>query len=326
MPSRSTPDPVSKSSSLGLVELQDRLGVAEVHEHVQVAAPHLEQPGVLVDQADVVRERRVGQLGPFAPKRGEPAVHVQHPRVPAGADLTPVELRALERLRVLRIGHDGRVPPIRSNSAIRASAVAFPSSGSGWEVKNWNGVDAAHSSPWKSIGVNGPASGQQRGARELVVVERLGDPVADRAVADLVVVLAGDDEAPGRHLVGVDRMAVVAVAERGERPVVEEAALDHLRQRRQRLEVGVVAVGLAGQRHVHGVVEVVAPLRVQPVAAGLARGDELRVVEVALRDQGRVAGRWWAAARRPRSPAPRAGARRGVVEACTASSRSPSTW
>ena len=25
-------------------------------------------------------------------------------------------------------------------------------------MKNWNGVEAAHSSPWKSIGVNGPAS------------------------------------------------------------------------------------------------------------------------------------------------------------------------
>ncbi len=47
--------------------------------------------------------------------------------------------------------------PIFSNSAIRPSAVALPSSGSGCEVKNWNGVEAAHSSPWKSIGVNGPA-------------------------------------------------------------------------------------------------------------------------------------------------------------------------
>ena len=33
-----------------------------------------------------------------------------------------------------------------------------PSSSSGWEVKNWNGVVAAHSSPWNSIGVNGPQS------------------------------------------------------------------------------------------------------------------------------------------------------------------------
>ena len=60
-------------------------------------------------------------------------------------------------------------------------------------------------------------------------------------------------------------------AERRARAVVEEALLAHLGQRGQRLEVGVVAVGLAGQRHVHGVVEVVAPLRVEAVAAGLAR-------------------------------------------------------
>ncbi len=35
--------------------------------------------------------------------------------------------------------------------------MAVPRSGSGWEVKNWKGAEAAHSSPWKSIGVNGPA-------------------------------------------------------------------------------------------------------------------------------------------------------------------------
>ncbi len=48
--------------------------------------------------------------------------------------------------------------PSRANSSIRPFAVASASSGSSCEVKNWNGDDAAHSSPWKSIGVNGPAS------------------------------------------------------------------------------------------------------------------------------------------------------------------------
>ena len=45
---------------------------------------------------------------------------------------------------------------------------------------------------------------------------------------------------------------------------MEEPALADLGQRAERREVGVVAVRLAGQRDVHGVVEVVAPLGVQP--------------------------------------------------------------
>ena len=80
--------------------------------------------------------------------------------------------------------------------------------------------------------------------------------------------------------------AVVAVPERRERPVVEEAALAHLRQRAQRLEVRVVAVRLPGECHVQSVMEVVAPLRVQTVATGLAGRDQPRVVEVGLGDQG----------------------------------------
>ena len=72
-------------------------------------------------------------------------------------------------------------------------------------------------------------------------------------------------------MLGVDGRAVVAAAERRVGAVVEEAALADLGQRLERLEVGVVAGRLAGQRDVHGVVEVVAPLRVEAVAAGLAR-------------------------------------------------------
>ena len=57
----------------------------------------------------------------------------------------------------------------------------------------------------------------------------------------------------------------------------------------ERAEVGVVALGLPGERRVQGVVDVVAPLRVQPVAAGLARRDQPRVVEVRLGDEGQRA-------------------------------------
>ena len=176
--------------------------------------------------------------------------------------------------------------PILSNSRIRPSAVARPSSGSGCEVKNWNGRRGGPLLALEQHRRERPGQGQQRGAGQLVDVEHLGGAVAAGAVADLVVVLVADHQPPGRHRRGVDRDAVVALAERGEGAVVEEAALADLRQRRERLEVGVVALGLAGQRHVHRVVEVVAPLRVQPVAARLARRHQHRVVQVGLGDQG----------------------------------------
>ena len=48
--------------------------------------------------------------------------------------------------------------PCSANSALRPSAVARASSGSGWEVKNWNGLDEAHSSPMKSMAVYGDPS------------------------------------------------------------------------------------------------------------------------------------------------------------------------
>ena len=48
--------------------------------------------------------------------------------------------------------------PCSANSPTRPSAVAVPSSGSGWLVKNCQGVLAPHSSPMNSIGVNGEVS------------------------------------------------------------------------------------------------------------------------------------------------------------------------
>ncbi len=58
-----------------------------------------------------------------------------------------------------------------------------------------------------------------------------------------------------------------------------------LAERGERLEVGVVAAGLAGQRDVQGVVEVVAPLGVEAEPADLAGQHHQGVVEVGLRDQ-----------------------------------------
>ena len=167
-----------------------------------------------------------------------------------------------------------------------------------WTDCDWTGRQLAgsviyelHVGTFTPEGTFDAALGKLDHLREIGVdfVEVLGDAVPGSAVADLVVVLAAHDQPPRRHPFGVDRYAVVAPPERGVDAVVEEAALAHLAQGRERLEVGVVALRLAGQRDVDGVVEVVAPLRVEAVAAGLPGRDQYRVVEIRLRDQGQRA-------------------------------------
>ncbi len=113
----------------------------------------------------------------------------------------------------------------------------------------------------KSMGVKGDRSVQKRGQRQ-----RLGrQPVAERPVAHLVVVLREDHEAP--------RLPVEGRARRGAAPVlaavaavVDERPLEGLRELGHLAEVGVVAVPLAGQQDVQRVVEVVGPLRVEAPA------------------------------------------------------------
>ena len=100
--------------------------------------------------------------------------------------------------------------PIRANSSSRPLRVASPSSSSGCEVKNAHGVDAAHSSPMNSIGVNGPVSTSTAAMARSSADSVRGEPVADGPVADLVVVLRVPDEPPARgdqrvHRAGRDR-------------------------------------------------------------------------------------------------------------------------
>ena len=68
-------------------------------------------------------------------------------------------------------------------------------------------------------------------------------------------------------------------------PAWKNAPVSTVCQAVQRAEVAVVALPLAGEQGVQGVVHVVVPLRLQAVPAGLARGDQPRVVEVGLGDQ-----------------------------------------
>ena len=61
-------------------------------------------------------------------------------------------------------------------------------------MKYWNGVDAPHSSPWKSIGTNGERQHQRRADLHALGARRARRALAGGAVADLVVVLEVAEE------------------------------------------------------------------------------------------------------------------------------------
>ena len=117
-----------------------------------------------------------------------------------------------------------------------------------------------------SIGVNGDSSTQNCASRSCLGLE----PVAERAVADLVVVLVEHDELLGRA-VRSGRSEALA-AERRVAAVVHERAVERLGELRDPAELRVVALALVADERAHGVVEVVGPLRVaapaRPASAG----------------------------------------------------------
>ena len=126
---------------------------------------------------------------PRAAARGAARSSRVDARSPAGRR---VELRALERLARLRVGHVlGReAGEARELAPAPVAGRRRRSNGSMWSVKNWNGCDSPYSSPMKSSGVRREEDDRLRA--------RAGasgrQPVADGAVADLVVVLRADDE------------------------------------------------------------------------------------------------------------------------------------
>ncbi|GAP56198.1 hypothetical protein AHiyo6_27630 [Arthrobacter sp. Hiyo6] len=67
---------------------------------------------------------------------------------------------------------------------------------------------------------------------------------------------------------------------------MEEAVPQDLGQRAERVEVAVVACGLAADIHVDGMVEVIAPLPFEAIPVDAARVEQARVVQVRLGDHG----------------------------------------
>ena len=132
-------------------------------------------------------------------------------------------------------------------------------------MKYWNGVEAPHSSPWNSIGTNGRGEDEGGGDLQAPGAEQMAAALALGAVAHLIVVLQVAEEAMAGEAGG--RPAVAAAAEARVAAVVDEGAREGLREVGQRAEVRVVPGALAGEHGVQGVVEIVAPLRVEAIAA-----------------------------------------------------------
>ena len=230
-------------------------------------------------------------------------------------------------------GPAGRAPrrrPSRARRTRRAGrrATASASPGSVWSVKYCHGVPAPHSSPMNSIGVNGavrtrPGADLAAGPREQV-----GDPVARRPGCRPGRGPAGSrgSGAPGSRSTSTGR-PWLRPRNADQRPVVEEHPGQGLGERRERAEVGVVALPLAGQGRVQrrdgSRRSTARPARTRPPRAGSPSAGRCG----RTRRSGPAAG---PAARRARPPRRRAppgsAAARWSASACTASSRSPSRW
>ena len=152
--------------------------------------------------------------GIAAPDPQQPRVQgQQRRRADRARQLGPVQLGPLEGLRVLRVGHVRGVPVhLRRTPPAGPWRTASASSGSGWEVKNCQGVEAPHSSPMKIIGVNGLSRVTMAAIASCCAVDLGRQPLAGGPVADLVVVVRADHQPPGRRPQGVDRVAVGAAA------------------------------------------------------------------------------------------------------------------
>ncbi len=139
-------------------------------------------------------------VGPCAAEPDERPVERVESGVRVVRELAPVELRALEVAGSCGSGTTAGSQPLRANSAMRPFAVASPRSGSGWDVKKLprgGGTPLlAHDEPW---GVPGAVRVSTATTDSRENGQRLAEPIPDRAIADLVVVLRERDEPSGGH-------------------------------------------------------------------------------------------------------------------------------
>src|SRR5437773_2509752 len=246
------------------------------------SARHAQPARLLVERDIHPVAPAVAELGYRSAQRDQRAVPLEHRAVGLALALRTVEARPLERVRRLRVHDLARVPS-------EALELVPP--------------PLAHRPAEALVGVIGEIEERARG-RPLLTHEEHGDerreqddrrgdlgaldaaqvdePLAPRAVAHLVVILAVREEAVGGQI--ADGTPVAPPAEGGAPPVVHEDVAQRLREVFDAPEIAVVPGVLAGEDGVERVMEVVAPLRVTAPAAVVAVPYYARVVEVALGD------------------------------------------
>ena len=103
------------------------------------AAAHHDPAPPLVELDVEVGQPRIGHIGFGASQSDQAAIELQEPGVVRLTDLRPVQLGAQKRPGSCGSGTSSASQPWSANSDLRPSAVAAANSGSGWELKNWNG-------------------------------------------------------------------------------------------------------------------------------------------------------------------------------------------
>ncbi len=200
--------------------------------------------------------------------------------------LLPVELRAPERFRILRVRYGIRIPPEGLELALPALAY----SSAQLLVRMVREVEErCRRAPLLTLEEHRDERRREnergRNLQQLRRDDR-AQTVARGAIPDLVVVLDIGEEPLARDPYGLPPVHPVAVG--GVTAAVNESVLQRDREVLDVSEVRVVTVGLTGHDGVQSVVEVIAPLRIHAVPTGLAALDHPGVVEVALRDHEQV--------------------------------------
>src|SRR6185437_5054406 len=222
----------------------------------------------------------------LAPDQEQLAIELAQLRVVTHAREIVMDARALERLDGLRIGN---VASPAERLEFLASSLSYGLDelriGVAHEVEKWRGlaVFLAHED---ERDVRREEQQRRREPPRIVTHERV-EPVAGGAITNLIVILNEDDEVIGGNV--PRRRAVLPAAMRRVGAVEGESAFERLDQRLDRTvavlrEALIVSRALAGEQHVHGVVKVVAPLRVHRVASALHGSQQPRIVQVALGD------------------------------------------
>ena len=129
-----------------------RLGAQVAGNRKPVATQHDPALSLVVVDGEIPQPG-VGEIGFAAPQRDQLPVQLEQPGVLAGAGLVPVQLGALERLWVLRVGNVVGIPAVLGEFRFAAVPGGLSQLGFGVRAEELKRRGRPHSSPMKSIAV-----------------------------------------------------------------------------------------------------------------------------------------------------------------------------